>query len=78
MMPVLEYYLRTVFVINIFHSLFITSCSTFRLIKAFIKNVFLSMSHCLHTANAHHFEYFCYEQRCHDVMISDFPASVLG
>ena len=39
-----------------FHSLFITSCSTFRLIKAFIKKVFLSMSHSLHTAYAHHFE----------------------
>ena len=41
-----------------FHSLFITPCSTFRLIKAFIKKVFLSMSHSLHTAYAHHFECF--------------------
>ena len=32
--------LRTVFVAYTFHSLFITSCSTFRLIKAFIKKVF--------------------------------------
>ena len=39
-----------------FHSLFITSWSTFRLIKALIKKDFLSMSHSLHTANAHHFE----------------------
>ena len=30
------------------------------------------MSHSLHTAYAHHFECFCYEQRCHDV---GFPAS---
>ena len=65
-------YLGTVFVTYTFHSIFITSCSTFRLIKAFIKKVFLSMSHSLHTAYAHHFESFCYEQRCHDV---GFPAS---
>ena len=51
-------YLRTVFVTYTFHSLFITSCSTFLLIKAFIKKVFLSMSHSLHTAYAHHFECF--------------------
>ena len=46
-------------IIYTFQSLFITSCSTFRLIKAFIKKVFLSMSHSLHTAYAHHFECFC-------------------
>ena len=44
--------LRTVFVTYIFHSLFISSCATFRLIKAFIKKDFLSMPHCLHTADA--------------------------
>ena len=38
-----------------FHNLFITSCLMFRLIKAFIKKGFLSMSHSLHTAYAHHF-----------------------
>ena len=46
-----------VFVTYTFHSLFITSCSTFRLIKAFIRKVFLSMSYSLHTAYAH--------QQCH-------------
>ena len=38
-------YLRTVFVTYTFHSLFITSCSTFRLIKAFIKKVFFFQCH---------------------------------
>ena len=56
-------YLRTVFVTYTFRSLFIISCSTFRLIKAFIKKVFLSMSPSLHTAYAHHFECFCYIER---------------
>ena len=51
-MFIFRFYLRTVFVTYTFHSWFITSCSTFRLIKAFIKKVFLSMSHSLHTAYA--------------------------
>ena len=58
-----------------FHSLFITSCSTFRLIKAFIKKIFPSMSHSLHTAYVHHFECFLLWKtlsRRHDV---GFPAS---
>ena len=36
--------------------------------------VFLSMIlvHSLHTAYAHHFECFCYEQHCHDVMLQHY------
>ena len=42
--------------------------------QSLIKKVFLSMLHCLPTADANHLEYFCYEQRCHNVMTS-VPAS---
>ena len=35
----------------------------FRLIKAFIKKVFLSMSHCLHTTDADHFVYFLLKEK---------------
>ena len=43
--------------LNVFPNLFITFYSTIQLTETFFKNFVLSLSHCLHSADAHHFEF---------------------